>query len=228
MKNFILILVLATLLFSCSSENDTNPPDDNNNQPFPTAIVDVTNPITGKTWMDRNLGASQAATSSTDALAYGDLYQWGRSTDGHQIRTSPTSSTLSNTDQPSPPSFIRVLDPPYDWRSPQNNNLWQGVNGINNPCPIGYRLPTITEWQEEMEVWSSIGSDGAFASPLKLTIAGRRNYENGSLLYVGNIGHYWSSTEAGVSSRLLSFSFNSVGANTLRRAHGASVRCIKD
>ncbi len=34
----------------------------------PTAIVDVTNPTTGAIWMDRNLGATQAATSSTDAM----------------------------------------------------------------------------------------------------------------------------------------------------------------
>ena len=33
----------------------------------------VTNPTTGEIWMDRNLGASQVATSSTDAAAYGDL-----------------------------------------------------------------------------------------------------------------------------------------------------------
>jgi hypothetical protein len=38
--------------------------------------------------MDRNLGASQVATSSTDPASYGDLYQWGRPADGHQIRTS--------------------------------------------------------------------------------------------------------------------------------------------
>lgn len=31
-----------------------------------TEIVDVTNPATGQTWMDRNLGASRAATSPTD------------------------------------------------------------------------------------------------------------------------------------------------------------------
>ena len=43
-----------------------------------TTIVDVTNPTTGAIWMDRNLGATQAATSSTDVDAYGDLYQWGR------------------------------------------------------------------------------------------------------------------------------------------------------
>tara|TARA_B110000090_G_scaffold89704_1_gene101755 strand:- start:8070 stop:8588 length:519 start_codon:yes stop_codon:yes gene_type:complete len=44
----------------------------------------VTSP-TGQVWMDRNLGATQVATSSTDHLAYGNLYQWGRALDGHQV-----------------------------------------------------------------------------------------------------------------------------------------------
>ncbi len=35
----------------------------------PTAVINVTNPTTGKTWMDRNLGATQTAASSTDAAA---------------------------------------------------------------------------------------------------------------------------------------------------------------
>ncbi|MDZ7738239.1 MAG: hypothetical protein U5K32_04030 [Bacteroidales bacterium] len=38
--------------------------------------------------MDRNLGASQVATASDDENGYGDLYQWGRSADGHESRTS--------------------------------------------------------------------------------------------------------------------------------------------
>ncbi len=44
----------------------------------------------------------------------------------------------------------------YDWRSPQNDNLWQGVNGINNPCPSGYRLPTEAELEAERLSWSQI------------------------------------------------------------------------
>jgi hypothetical protein len=52
-----------------------------------TTIVDVTNSTTGKTWMDRNLGASRQATSSTDYLAYGALFQWGRAADGHECIT---------------------------------------------------------------------------------------------------------------------------------------------
>jgi hypothetical protein len=124
----------------------------------------VTNPATGKTWMDRNLGASQVATSSTDANAYGDLYQWGRGSDGHQCRNSPNTSTLSSTDQPGHGSFIFS---PSDWRSPQNGNLWQGLSGINNPCPSGYRLPTEAELNSERLSWISNNAAGAFASPLK-------------------------------------------------------------
>jgi len=74
----------------------------------PTAIVDVTNPTTGKIWMDRNLGATQVATSSTDAASYGDLYQWGRRSDGHQCRTSATTATLSSTDTPAHGNFITI------------------------------------------------------------------------------------------------------------------------
>lgn len=64
-----------------------------------TAVVDVTNPATGRTWMDRNLGASRAATSPTDAQALGDLYQWGRSADGHQKKNSPTTTHQSSSEQ---------------------------------------------------------------------------------------------------------------------------------
>jgi serine/threonine protein kinase len=74
-----------------------------------TAVVNVTNPATGRVWMDRNLGASRAATSSTDAQAYGDLYQWGRAADGHQKRTSATTTTLSSGDQPGHGSFILYI-----------------------------------------------------------------------------------------------------------------------
>ena len=122
----------------------------------PTAIVDVTNPSTGKTWMDRNLGASQVATSSTDAASYGDLYQWGRRADGHQCRTSPTTATLSSVDQPAHGNFILAPNAPNDWRSPQNTNLWQGVSGVNNPCPSGYRIPTETELNNERLSWTLI------------------------------------------------------------------------
>jgi uncharacterized protein (TIGR02145 family) len=194
----------------------------------PTAIVDVTNPTTGKIWMDRNLGASQAATSSTDANSYGDLYQWGRRADGHQCRTSPTTATLSSTDQPAHGDFITVNSGNYDWRSPQNDNLWQGVNGVNNPCPSGYRLPTSAELDAERLSWSQNNSAGAFASPLKLPSAGARNDSSGSLYSVGSYGGYWSGTVNGTLANLLNFESSDALMWSSTRADGLSVRCLKD
>ena len=193
-----------------------------------TTVVEVINSSTGKTWMDRNLGASQVATSSTDANSYGDLYQWGRGSDGHQCRNSATTSTLSSSNQPGNGNFILSSSSPYDWRSPQNTNLWQGVNGVNNPCPSLYRLPTETELNAERLSWSSNNSAGAFASPLKLPMPGIRDYSSGSLYGVGSDGNYWSSTFSGADSRGLFFSSSSAGVFDYRRASGFSVRCLKD
>ncbi|MEY3049519.1 MAG: hypothetical protein RL365_1557, partial [Bacteroidota bacterium] len=193
-----------------------------------TIVNDVTNPTTGLTWMDRNLGASQVATSSTDQNAYGDLYQWGRRADGHQCRTSPTTATLSSVDQPAHGNFILAPNAPYDWRSPQNTNLWQGVNGVNNPCPNGYRLPTQTELNNERLSWGSNNGAGAFAAPLKWTLAGYRSGNNGTLLNGGAYGSYWSSTVSVTSSRYLDFASSSAYMGGLNRAYGLTVRCLKN
>jgi uncharacterized protein (TIGR02145 family) len=190
-------------------------------------FYDVTNPTTGQTWIDRNLGASQVATSSTDADAYGDLYQWGRGPDGHEKRTSATTSTLSSSDTPGHGDFITDGSfPPVDWRSPQNDNLWQGLSGTNNPCPCGYRLPTEAEWEAERQSWSSNDAAGAFASPLKLPVGGRRQY-SGSFYNVGSSGQYWSSTVDDSESRYLGFG-SDARMYSRYRAYGASVRCIKE
>jgi uncharacterized protein (TIGR02145 family) len=183
--------------------------------------------------MDRNLGARQVASTSTDADSYGDFYQWGRGADGHQIRTSATTSTLSSSDVPVNGSFILVSNlygaaATGDWLSPQNNNLWQGVSGTNNPCPAGFRIPTNPEWIAETNSWSSKNPAGAFASPLKLPVAGARN-NGGTFNNVGTAGNYWSSTINSTSSLYMWFQtggFNS--SDPLFRVWGISVRCIKD
>jgi uncharacterized protein (TIGR02145 family) len=179
--------------------------------------------------MDRNLGATRVATSSTDPDAYGDLYQWGRGADGHELRNSQNINWTSGSDQPGTRDFILANTSPFDWRSPQNPNLWQG-NGVNNPCPSGFRLPIASEWDDERNSWISNNAAGAFASPLKLTMAGYRRYNDGSLTTsVGANGNYWSST---ISTFDITRSFSSTFTSTTtrapsdRRAEGNSVRCI--
>lgn len=184
----------------------------------------------GQVWMDRNLGASRVATSMTDAEAYGDLYQWGRLADGHEKRTSGNTvlNDLSGGDVPGHSNFILVNASPYDWRSPQNNNLWQGASGINNPCPAGFRLPTDTELDTERLSWSSQDYNGAFASPLKLVPAGYRHYYDGTVYTAGSYGLYWSSTVDGSDSRNLFFYSGNADMLNYFRALGFSVRCLKD
>jgi hypothetical protein len=189
----------------------------------------VYNPTTTEIWLDRNLGASQVATVFNDSAAYGDLFQWGRRDDGHQVRTSTTTGTLSTTDDTTGnSSFILGSSPNYDWRSDNNNNRWNVTPMVNNPCPSGFRVPTEAEFTAEKGSWISQNPAGAFASPLKLTVAGGRISSSGSLSSVGSYGNYWSSSIGGTNSRYLNFSGSDAYVGSLVRAYGLAVRCIKD
>lgn len=179
----------------------------------------------GECWMDRNLGASRTAISHDDSEAFGDLFQWGRLADGHQNRDSGTTSTLSDTDDPGHNNFILAPDSPYDWRSPQNDNLWQGVLGINNPCPPGWRVPNKEEWEAET---LGVLDD----NPLNLTTAGRREYDDGEISS-STTGNYWSSSVYEWVAQSLNFSYEGfpgpvAGVGNAYRAQGCSVRCIKE
>ena len=198
--------------------------------------------LDGKTWLNNNLGADYAnttnaffnpteqATSTGDTKAYGSYFQWGRNADGHElIPASARTATLSSLDQPgNNGSFITNSTTPRDWRSPQNPNLWQGVAGVNNPCPSGYRLPTIEEWNAERLKWTVNNAAGALASPLKLPRPGTRD-TNGSFYQKAVYGYYWSSGVSGTSSKYFAIGTSSNSTtSTSSRAAGDSVRCIKD
>jgi len=202
----------------------------------------------GRCWLDRNLGVSQVAAVHDDSLAYGDLFQWGRLDDEHQERDSEVTFELSDFDDPGHSNFILVDSKPHNWQDSQNDNLWQGVSGVNNPCPLGWRIPTEDEWDLERVSWSEQNAGGAFMSPLKLTLAGYRTFSSDSPYQspqnVSYSGSYWSSTVSDVHASSLYFDLTAAvfsdesnsyiaflgnaAISQSYRALGSSVRCIKD
>jgi len=185
----------------------------------------VYNATTGKTWLAVNLGATAFPTSPSDVNGYGDLYQWGRLKDGHEKRSSGSTGSTSG-DQPN--NGGKFITQTY-WTS--NNTLWQGVNGVNNPCPTGFRLPTIQEFSDERATWNEAdGTYGAFSSVLKLTWAGRRHSgTNDPWQHTGIYGYYWTSSLGGVwasCARIFYNNYYTVGNEYNGTA--MSVRCIKN
>jgi hypothetical protein len=214
MKNLYTILLFGLFLIGCENkENKKN------------GIVESK---TGRIWMDKNLGASRVALSIKDSLALGNYFQWGRGSDGHQLPNSKVVyREVSNSDSPGNAKFIDPTEFPYDWRIPQNNNLWQGKNGINNPCPKGFRLPTAGEWAEEMLTWDTQDDKGAYDSPLKLPAGGFRG-PGGYFNLVYDAGFYQSSTIFNEETSVLFFNEKKSSIVESSRSGGVCVRCIKD
>jgi uncharacterized protein (TIGR02145 family) len=124
------------------------------------------------TFMCYNLGVSEYGKSLTvpqqlsyidnypqslETAIYGYLYQWGRREDGHQFRdaqnmTGPCKGPFDYNGQIPPYSNfygknVIAAQKPFDWRDPHTSNLWDGTTPTSDPCPDGWRVPTIQEMQ---------------------------------------------------------------------------------
>lgn len=194
----------------------------------------VVSPDTGRVWLDRNLGATQVATSSTDAASYGDLYQWGRAADGHESRTSATTATLATTITPGTNTFVTTNTSPWDWTSADSSgssriSAWAD-GGANDICPAGFGVPTETEITADTigATISVTNNATAFSSFLKIPAAGTRKRSDATFQNVGIKGRFWSRSANGLHGRSLKFDASgTANIDDSNRAIGMSVRCIK-
>lgn len=193
----------------------------------------VTSPDTGRVWLDRNLGAIQACTSSTDSACYGDLYQWGRVADGHQLRTSSGSPSQLASISTASTEFIEGNSDWVTLTEDDNGALRSAAwanGGANDICPAGFSVPTEAEITADTISASTTDiteAATAFSSFLKIPAAGYRSV-SGSISSVGSYAYLWSRSANGSNGRSLYATVASAGSNSDSRAYGYSVRCIKD
>jgi len=195
-----------------------------------TTYKTVTSPYTGRVWLDRNLGASQVCTSFDDVACYGDYYQWGRAHDGHQVSISSNTPILANdVSSVGDGNFITSAN---DWASVDSNGSLRAFNWSKSDgtsvCPSGFRVPTLSELQAETVDNNVTNRDTAFSNFLKLPSAGFRAKASGVMISENNKGALWVSSVYGSNSRSMYFDINSANDNTVKRASGRSVRCIKN
>lgn len=203
----------------------------------------VTSPTTGRVWLDRNLGASKvcdrtrsefnsdAEYASSQEECFGDYYQWGRKADGHEKKDSLTSTSIrSSINTGTYNRFIKSTNSSYhyDWVSPDSNgnnrsDFWSESNG-SGICPVGFRVPTISELQAETV------NLPAFVDTLKLPIAGKRDRSTANFYFKGYVGYLWSTSTDSYYTKRLSYDNSNVFNLTYKddRAAGYSIRCIKD
>ncbi|GAA5099043.1 hypothetical protein GCM10023210_35940 [Chryseobacterium ginsengisoli] len=196
----------------------------------------------GKVWLQQNLGSSQVATSLDDANSYGDLFQWGRWDDGHQLRTSATTTTPS-TNSPDglagTNSFIIGSSTASWWATNATSDAWNASSSTSvtsangaDPCKAigqGWRLPTSAEWVTLVGAENINGPAAAYASKLKLPAAGYRSNTSGAFTFAGTRGYYWSSETASSGGKYLYVGSTIVTPTSGGpRGQGEAVRCMKD
>lgn len=200
----------------------------------PPTYVTITALYGGKQWLDRNLGATNRADIN-NVQARGYLFQWGRPDDGHAYLGSGNTSTLATSNTPTTSCFILNNG---DWKTNVDNNLWQGVSGVNNPCPSGFRLPTAAEI---LASGNNFGVCQQYANNNYFSGAyGERNGTTGAVpAYNGiNSSSFWTSESmSNTTAKVVRLSPGAGGicgytlsptAPSIIKTTGASVRCVKN
>lgn len=208
----------------------------------------IQSPTTNKIWLDRNLGALKVCdkkrndfTTKEDYIAsqqdcFGDYYQWGRKTDGHQLPTS-ISTTNFQTDVINTNSQFSTNYSGLDWVDGKDINgstrstYWSNSYGTGTAiCPNGFKVPTVSEWIAEIP-----NINNALGDIFKIPYSGYRVSSSGNIIYKGEFSQLWSATPYsqfgafGAKAFYFSDTYIGTGDSTsyITRANGFNVRCIK-
>jgi len=180
--------------------------------------------INGVTWATHNVAAPGSFTTNPEVA--GMFYQWN------------SKVGWSSTYPLTPSDGTSIWNGSWVGSStPSSTDTWTAAN---NPCPIGYRVPTYTEiqtlldaakvtstWTTQNSVYGRKFTDIATGNSIFLPAPGGRDYEVGTIYYDGSSGLYWSSTAAGGGAAYtLRFSSGSADWYDYNRANGFTLRPV--
>ena len=193
----------------------------NNTTIYGNEITFTTKPwvlINGVKWATRNVGAP--GTFVTNPNDYGGYYQWNRG-ENNWI------------------GICAYKDGGYGFAT-----TWQF---INNPCPVGWRVPTRAELVSLVSAgytWSWAESGGLFGNEnntVFLPAAGSRLYSDGTFYKVGIEGDYYSSETYGDGFITCGGEYADLGPYSIQfrsdyicgtvygaATNGKSIRCVKE
>lgn len=221
--NFWLLLTasMATVLFGSCSDNESKE-DVFLPTPNGSLILDEGVVIDGVKWATRNVDSPGTFTVRIEDP--GMFYQWnsnlGWSVAGPLVSSDTTITQWDN-----------------DWIG-NNATAWEEAN---NPCPKGWRIPTVAELRKLAEAggkWSTVnGVEGRIFgrghNAIFLPAPGNRLYD-GTLNNGNLIGNYWSNAQHGMTQATNMYFHSSYanlppeGKNHADRAYGLSCRCVAD
>ncbi|WP_336963548.1 T9SS type A sorting domain-containing protein [Chryseobacterium contaminans] len=193
----------------------------------------------GNIWLKQNLGSERVAEALDDEESYGDLFQWGRWDDGHQLRNSPLiSSPSDNTPEGLPGSGSFIIGSPGWWSSNGADDKWAGKGLVEvtetmgaDPCRViglEWKLPSQADWANVVQAENIISPVKAYGGNLKLPMGGYRSSSDGGFTFVGKRGYFWSSNAATTGGKYLYIGSTVANASAGGpRGQGASVRCMK-
>ena len=197
-----------------------------------------------KRFMCHNLAAA-----NTNADPYvpsweisGGYWQWGQKGPDPSVWLNTNSSNYAHGPVGPGGGEANALSIPGWLFLTAPNGAWSdGSKTTNDPCPMGFRVPTKAQWagvianntQSVTGTWAvnttNYSSARFFGSGMMLMAAGYRDYVVGVLVSRGNTGSYWSSTENGTSyAWYLGFDSGAATNPESYRANGLSLRCVAE